>query len=479
MNESIPAPATSEMKQVLELQRHSFLADGPPTLSQRIDRLDRLIHLLVNHQKELCDAMSRDYGGRSNEVSRLFDIYAPIESLKFAKKNVHRWMRPEKRQAALGMGLTGARVEVHCQPLGVVGVMSTWNFPICLSLSPLAGVFSAGNRAMLKMSEFTPETSALVARLVASSFEPTELAVFTGEAQVSSAFASLPFDHLLYTGNPRIGKLVMQAAAQNLTPVTLELGGKSPVLIGSGTHLPTAAKKIAWGKCINAGQICLAPDYVLLPAEQCEAFVAAFVTAVKEMYPSLRDNPDYVPILRQAHLDRLQALLLDAKERGTQVVQINPANEDFSQATNRRMPPTLLIDPPDDSLVMQEEIFGPLLPIRRYRSIEEAIEYINIRPRPLALYYFGSNPPETEQVLSRTVSGGACANDVLMHVLHEDAPFGGVGQSGMGAYRGEVGFRTFSHKKTVYTAPSYDVTAPLRPPYGTLLRTFLSMLIRK
>jgi len=478
MHEQTASQTMAEMTRLLETQRRAFLKEGPPTLAQRLSRIDRLIALLVDNQRELCEAISSDYGGRAIEMSRFTDIFGPLESLKYVKKHLRRWMRSEPRSVALGMGLLGSRVEVQYQPLGVVGLMSTWNFPIALSVCPLSGMLAAGNRVMVKMSEHTPATSELFARLIASSFEAAEIAVVLGESEVSAAFSGLPFDHLLYTGNPRIGRLVMRAAAQNLTPVTLELGGKSPTILGRDADIVTAARKIAWGKTLNSGQICLSPDYVFLLNSQREAFSAAFADAVRKMFPTLRDNPDYAPIVNQAHFRRLQSYLEDARARRVPMVEINPASEDFTVAATRRIPPTLLFEPPDDSLVMQEEIFGPLLPIKTYKTPDQVIEYVNARPRPLALYYFGAEE-EAAQILSHTVSGGACINDVIMHAFQEDAPLGGCGDSGMNAYRGETGFRTFSHKKTVYTASPIDVGQAIRPPYGKFMKAALSILNRK
>jgi coniferyl-aldehyde dehydrogenase len=291
----------------------------------------------------------------------------------------------------------------------------------------------------------------------------------------------LPFDHLFFTGGPAIGKKVMRAAAENLTPVTLELGGKSPVVVGASADLAYSARRIAWGKLLNSGQVCLAPDYVFVPEERASAFVAAFQSAVATLYPTLTHNPDYASMINEPQRRRVQSYLDDARKRGVRVVEVNPANENFSAIATRKLMPALLLDPGDDCLVMQNEIFGPLLPVKTYRSIDEVITYVNAHPRPLALYYFGSDHAESARVLASTTSGGACVNEVIVHAMQENLPFGGCGNSGMGSYHGENGFRTFSHNKAVYSAgpKAIDPLFFMRPPYGKALGRALAFLVRK
>ena len=341
--------------------------------------------------------------------------------------------------------------------------------------------YHSGAKMELVRPETTPATSALLQEMFAGSFDPEEIAVFTGGPEVGQAFASLAFDHLVFTGATSIARHVMRAAAENLVPLTLELGGKSPVVIGRSADLATAAARIMNGKTLNAGQICLAPDYVLAPADRLDAFVEQARQAVVQMYPTIRDNADVTAIVSDRHLARLEGYVDDARAKGATIVEINPAGEDLRQQPHRRMAPTLILDPTDDMTVMQEEIFGPLLPVRRYGTVDEAIDYINGHARPLGLYYFGSDAAERDRVLERTTSGGVTVNDVLMHVAQEELPFGGIGPAGMGAYHGRDGFREFSHARSVYHQIKRDIgpLKMLRPPYGKGIARFLAMQIRK
>ncbi|MDX1383191.1 MAG: aldehyde dehydrogenase family protein, partial [Thermoanaerobaculia bacterium] len=375
------------LREILDRQRASFLATGPPSAEIRLDRLDRAIGTVVDHEQEIVAALAHDFGHRSHDQSLLTDVAGSIEPLRFAKKHLRRWMRPERRRPQFPLGLLGARAEVRYQPLGVVGIISPWNFPVNLTFAPLAGVLAAGNRAMIKPSEHTPATSALIARMVETVFDETEVAVVTGGPEVGAAFSELPFDHLVFTGATAVARHVMRAASQNLVPVTLELGGKSPVIIGASADLEAAALRVMAGKMMNAGQICLAPDYVLLPAGKERDFVAAATAAVAEMFDGLRDNPDYTAVVNDRHAERLASWLEDARAAGAETVEINPRGESFDDPEVRKVPPTLVLDAPDDCRVMTEEIFGPILPIRSYASIDEAIGYVNERPRPLGLYY--------------------------------------------------------------------------------------------
>ena len=364
-------------------------------------------------------------------------------------------------------GLLGGRARLEYQPLGVVGCISPWNFPVQLTFAPLGGVLAAGNRTMIKPSEFTPATSELMAEAFASRFDESEIALVLGGAEKGEAFSRLPFDHLLFTGATSIAKHVMRAAADNLVPVTLELGGKSPVIIGRSADLSLTARNVMFGKTINAGQICLAPDYVMLPTEDRDQFVSELTAAVSDLYPSIKDNEDYTSIVNKRHYDRLNGYIEDAETKGATVVPINPADEDFTQQEHHKIPPTLILDPTDDMAVMQDEIFGPLLPVKTYDHVGETIDYVNDHDRPLGLYYFGADGSEKEQVLSHTTSGGVTVNDVIMHIAHEDLPFGGVGPSGMGAYHGFDGFKTFSHAKAVYEQSSLvsRLAKTMQPPY--------------
>jgi len=455
------------MLEILNRQKQDYIKEGVVSAETRIDRLDRAINLLKKYGPELCDAMAADFGHRSLQQSKLTDIDGSIGPLENAKKNVRRWMRPEKRKTMFPLNLLGSSSRIEYQPLGVIGCISPWNFPVQLTFAPLAGIFAAGNRTMIKPSEFTPETSALMAKMFAEAYSEEEVAVLTGGPEVGSAFSTLPFDHLLFTGATSIAKHVMRAAAENLVPVTLELGGKSPVIIGENADMELTAANIMAGKTMNAGQICLAPDYVFVPEGRADEFVAAAQASVKKMFNDIKDNPDYTSIVNERHFDRLNGYIDDAKAKGANVIQINPADEDFSQQQHHRIPPTIIMDPTDDMAVMQEEIFGPVLPVKRYSDINEPIQYINDHPRPLGLYYFGKDTAQERKVLDHTTSGGVTVNDVIMHITQEDLPFGGVGPSGMGSYHGFDGFKNFSHGKSIFSQSKTvsKLAAAMRPPY--------------
>ncbi|MBV9418453.1 MAG: coniferyl aldehyde dehydrogenase [Alphaproteobacteria bacterium] len=469
----------SEMKRVLEKQKAAHLRDGAPSAEKRIEWIDRAINLLVGHKDAIADALREDFGHRSVESSLFTDVSGSIGPLKHAKANLKTWMKREKRKVSPAiLGLFGAKAYIDYQPKGVVGVISPWNFPFNLTFTPLAGIFAAGNRVMIKPSEFTPRSSELMARMFASAFDESEVAVFIGGPDVGGAFSRLAFDHLLFTGATSIAYHVMKAAAENLVPTTLELGGKSPVIVSDSADMALTAKRVMMGKTLNAGQICLAPDYVMVPQDKARDFVHQAANAVSAMFPTLKDNPDYTSVINQRHYDRLQGYLADAKEKGAEIVELNPAKEDFRQQPYHKIPPTLVLNPTDDMAIMKDEIFGPLLPVKTYDSVDDAIGYVNAHSRPLGLYYFGSDAKEQEKVLSRTTSGGVSVNDVVMHVAMEDLPFGGIGPSGMGAYHGIDGFKTFSHAKAVFQQVGRDLTAMMRPPYGEGIRKMLAGSIK-
>ncbi len=469
----------TDLKTRLDAQKSAFLSDGPPSYETRVDQLNRCISLLVEHETELVNALSADFGHRSREQSSLTDIASSISALKHARTHLKGWMKPERRTVDPWiLSLFGARARVEFQPKGVVGIVAPWNFPVNLSFVPLAGILAAGNRAMLKPSEFTPATSAALAELISKRFDATEIDVVTGGPDVGAAFSSLPFDHLLFTGATSIAYHVMRAAAENLVPVTLELGGKSPAIISETADMKLAATRVMTGKTLNAGQICLAPDYVLTPQGKVADFVAAAQASVSTMFPTIKDNDDYTSIVNQRHYERLQGYVEDARSKGAEIVELNPADEHFDQQPHHKMPPTLILNPTDDMTVMQEEIFGPVLPVKGYSSTSEAIAYINANARPLGLYYFGKDDTERDMVLSRTTAGGVTVNDVLFHNAQEDLPFGGIGPSGMGSYHGQDGFREFSHAKAIYTQAKFDVLSIMRPPYGKMFHKQVSARIK-
>lgn len=469
-----------DMEAILKLQRDAFTAARPENLSVRRDRVQRAINLLVEHGEELCETMNEDFGNRSRDQSMMTDIVGTINFGKYCLKNMDDWAKPSKRKLQFPLGLLGAKAEVRYEPKGVIGILSPWNFPVNLSFGPLMQVLCAGNRAMIKPSEFTERTSELTADLVSKHFGQDEVAVFTGSPEVAQAFSSLQFDHLIFTGSTETGRRVMEAAGKNLVPVTLELGGKSPVVLGRSADLEKAGDRIAMGKMMNAGQICLAPDYMIVPEENEEAAVAAVQLGVHNQYPTLLDNDDYASVVTDKHFDRLQGMIEDAREKGAEVIEVNPGEEDFSSTNSRKMPLTILRNVTDDMQAMQEEIFGPVLPVKTYTNVSEAVDYVNQNERPLGLYYFGSDNDERETVLSKTISGGVTVNDVIFHVSMEDLPFGGVGASGIGSYHGPEGFREFSHARSVYTQPKVDVAgiAGFKPPYGTKTKKAISSQVK-
>jgi len=461
-----------EMNRILELQKSLNIKEGAPDISLRKDRLDRVIAMVNKYDKQIIKSVSQDFGNRDPMMSAATEVASVIGPMEHAKKNLKKWMKTEKRKAAIAplgsaLSLLGARAEVRYQPKGVVGAISPWNFPMNLALAPLAGIIAAGNRVMHKPSELTPATSDLLKLMVEEYFDEAEMAVFVGDAEVGAAFSGLAFDHLIFTGGTSIAKHVMKAASENLVPLTLELGGKSPVVIGRNAKVKDAAQRVMQGKTMNAGQICLAPDYALVPEDKVDEFVKASVDVTSEMYPDMKDNDDFTSIINQRHFDRIQGYLEDAKEKGAEIVEINPSNEDFSQQPHHKIPPTIVLNPSDDMKIMQEEIFGPVLPVKTYKDVSEPVDYINSKDRPLGLYYFGNDENEKNFVLNNTTSGGVTVNDVISHIQMEDLPFGGVGPSGMGSYHGYDGFKEFSHQKAVYKQTNLNLMklAGLVPPY--------------
>jgi coniferyl-aldehyde dehydrogenase len=457
----------------LAAQRAAF-SRGAPDPRSRIRSLRALRDAVRARREEFVRAISEDFGGRARQETLLLEVFLVVDTIHHAIRHLPQWVRP--RPAAAGWQFLPGRNRVIYQPLGVVGVIGAWNYPLLLSVSPLVSALAAGNHIMLKPSELAPRTADLLARLMADLFPPEYVAVVTGGPETGAAFASLPFDHLLFTGSTRVGRLIMRSAGENLTPVTLELGGKSPALLHPDFPVRTAAARIMAGKLYNAGQTCIAPDYVLVHADAREEFVRRASEAAAAMYPTLVANPDFTRILNRDHYRRLRALVEDARSKGAQVLEVNPARESADE-DNRVFPPTFLWNVGDAMTVMREEIFGPVLPVVVWRSLDEAIEYVNSRPRPLALYYFDHNSRRVESVLARTVSGGVTVNDTLLHIAQNDLPFGGVGPSGMGCYHGFDGFETFSKKKGVFLQSRFATLGLLRPPYGALARRVTDFLI--
>lgn len=482
--QQLPTLGDSEQKMnsTLQMQRDAYLKEGIVSAETRIDRLQRGVDVLIKYNEKITDALNTDFTCRPREVTLLTDVGAGIAPMKHAIKHLRSWMKPEKRPTMFPFNLVGGRSRIEYQPLGVVGIIAPWNFPVNMVFAPLAGVLAAGNRAMIKPSEFTPATSALMAEMIAEAYDPAEIAIFDGGPEVGQAFSNLPFDHMIFTGATSIARHILTAAARNLVPVTLELGGKSPVVISRSADIEKSLGRIMTGKTLNAGQICLAPDYLLVPEEKLHEVIAAAQKAVAQMYPRILDNPQYTSVINERHFQRLNGYLAEASERGQKIIPINPAKEDFStQQGTLKIPPTLIPEPADDLKMMEEELFGPLLPIRTYNNFEETISYINSKPRPLAAYYFGDDKQEETALISRTTSGGVCINDVVMQVAQEDLPFGGVGPSGMGAYHGLKGFQTFSHAKSIYRQASINIAklGGMLPPYGKATESTIKMQLKK
>ncbi|MEO8202550.1 MAG: coniferyl aldehyde dehydrogenase [Betaproteobacteria bacterium] len=463
------------LRATFDQQKSASLAAPEVPWAQRADRLRRLERLVEANAADFAAAISRDFGHRSAHETDLLEVFPSLGAIRHALAHGRRWMRGERR--ATGMWFLPARASVVPQPLGVAGIIVPWNYPLYLAIGPLAAALAAGNRAMLKLSEFTPAFGALFADLCTASFAADELAVVTGDVGVAAAFSRLPFDHLLFTGSTSVGREVMRAAAGNLTPVTLELGGKSPAIVAPGYSMRHAASRILLGKCLNAGQTCIAPDYVLVPAGSEEAFVAAARAAVARMYPRIMSTPDYSSIVSARHYARLSGYLDEARAQGATVENL-AAHGEAADPVTRRMPPVALTGVADGLRVMQEEIFGPLLPVVGYADIDAAIAYVNARPRPLALYLFDHDTARIGRVLARTTAGGVTINDTLLHVAQESLPFGGVGASGMGHYHGYEGFAAFSKMKPVLRQSRFNGVALFNPPYGPRTAKMIALLKR-
>ena len=463
-----------ELHGALARVRGAARREGVIPYERRVEALDRLFELLRDRKRDICDAADADYGCRSSHETLMLEVYLAVGAARYARDNLRKWMKPKK--VSIHWLFKPSSAYVLYQPLGVVGIIVPWNYPLYLAISPLVGALAAGNRAMIKPSEFTPRTGELLERLLGEAFPPELVTVVNGGPEVGRAFSALPFDHLLFTGSPAVGKLVMRAASENLTPVTLELGGKSPTIVGDDYPLERAATSIISNKLLNAGQTCVAPDYVLVPEAKVADFVRHAKQTVPKLYPQLANNGDYTSIINQRHRDRIRALVEDAREKGAEVIEINPAG-DAPEALGNKLAPTLLVGVTDEMKVMQEEIFGPVLPIKPYNQLQDAIDYINDRPRPLALYLFSDHKPSVDRVVNETVSGGVTINDTMTHAGMEELPFGGVGNSGMGHYHGFDGFETFSKKKPIYAQSRISTRALLRPPYGKMVDRMLRLFL--
>ncbi len=462
--------STLELKEIFEKQREAFRRNPMPGQEQRRENLRRLKKMLLKNRASLCESIDSDFGGRSCDETLLAEFLPSVLGINHALKHLKGWMKPSPRR--VHMLFMPARNKVYFQPLGVVGIIVPWNYPLYLAVGPLTSALAAGNRVMIKMSELAPRTADFFRKIIAETFSEDLVAVLTGDAEVAEEFSKLPFDHLLFTGSTEVGRRVMKAAAENLTPVTLELGGKSPAIISAAVPMKDAADRICFGKTINAGQTCVAPDYVLCPRDRMESFVEEFRRRFSAGYPTIKNNRDFTAIINPGHYKRLQDYLRDAKGKGGRIIELNPAEEELENSS-RKMPIFLILNATSDMKVMQEEIFGPILPVIPYDELREALNFVNQRPRPLSLYYFGYDGEGQEMVLNHTHSGGVCINDTLTHVLQDEMPFGGVGSSGMGRYHGLDGFRTFSHPKGVYIKQRLNSARLIYPPYGKAIQKMI------
>ena len=478
-HKNITKLGTENLDELVELQRSMFRAEGEVTYATRIDRLKRLKALIVENKIEFAETTKREFGGaRSYEFSLFSEFASKVEAIEYSMKHLKEWMKPEKRKTNKPMNFLGGKSQVRHFPKGIIGIISPWNLPFGLTVAPLTSALAAGNRALLKPSEFVPETGALFSEVVPKYFPKDEVAVVTGGADISQRFAELPFDHLLFTGSSNIGAKVMQSASKNLVPVTLELGGKSPVIIGRSAKLDLAGTRLTFGKLLNGGQLCLSPDYVVVPYELEEQLIARVVQEAQSMYPNIAENEDYAGVINERHFARLQNYIDDAVAKGAELTIVG-AEKTRDSEDNRRMPLHILQNVNEDMLGMHEEIFGPILPVMTYSDIAEVPSMIEPRRNPLAMYYFGKNKPEQEYLLSNVQSGGVCINDITLHYVQEDLPFGGVGASGMGSYHGPEGFRSMSHARAIYSQTMIDVLPIIgaRPPFGDKFRKNISKIL--
>lgn len=463
---------TDQLSNILSKQRSAFLLDGAPTLEQRRDDLKKFKAALIAHRKEIEEAVNTDFGHRSRHETAVVEILGVVEGIKYLDRHLRKFMRPSRRHVALHMRFGKTRVEY--QPLGVVGVIAPWNYPINLSLMPVVTAIAAGNRVMLKPSKFTPATNAVIEAMFKDIFPETQVTLVNSDG---SAFSKLPFDHLVFTGSTSVGRSVMKAASENLVPVTLELGGKSPVIISKAYPLEKAVSRIVYGKLLSGGQTCIAPDYALVHETEIDAFIKAYDNGVKTAYPDGPTSADYTSIVNDQQYTLLKDLLDDARLHGAKVIEVG--NKPVDALTRpHTLAPTIVLGVTDDMKIAHEEIFGPILPIFSYRTIEDAIGFVNARPRPLALYYFGSDSTDKRKVLDRTISGNVTINGTFFHIAQDDLPFGGVGESGMGQYHGIEGFRTLSHAKGIYEQGRWNGMDLLHAPFGSLTDKLIRFFLR-
>lgn len=465
------ADSASDLERIFDRQKAASRAHPYPSAEERIARLDTLSALLENNQAAIADAICEDFGNRPSQESRVLEIYGLVSSCHYTKKRLRKWMKPQRRHVSLAF--FGAKNTVIPQPKGVVGVVTPWNYPLFLALGPCISALAAGNRCVVKMASNSQTLARLMARLIGEAFDESVLAIVPGVS--ATDFTERPWDHLVFTGSPATGRTVMATAAKYLTPVTLELGGKSPTIIAEDFDLKTAAERLLFGKFLNAGQTCVAPDYVFVPRKRVDEFVEIARKVVKKRYPQL-DTPDYTSVIDRKSYQRLTSTLYEAGEKGAKPVNLldrQPADDE-----RRKIAPHLVLEPLDEMTIMQEEIFGPLLPIRPYDSIDEVIRYINERERPLALYLYSNDKAVQEKVIYNTLSGGMCINDSMLHVVQHDMPFGGIGNSGMGHYHAREGFIEFSKLRPVFKQGPFSAFLRMAPPYGKTFELMYKMMLK-
>lgn len=468
-------PEVVMMQRIFDTQRTAFRLRPNTTASERLALLDNLKAVLIKYQDELAVAIAADFGHRSHHETKFAEILTSLENIKYYSKHLRKWMEPDRRH--INPTHLPAKGWVQYQPLGVVGVITPWNYPVLLAISPLICALAAGNRVMIKMSSFTPRTGEIVKKMMAEAFSEDQVAVITGGGIVSDAFSRLPFNQITFTGSTNVGRTVMAAAAENLTPVLLELGGKSPCIIHESYPMADAALRLSFGKCWNAGQTCVAPDYVFIPRGKTQEFVAAMRNAVTKMYSSMVNNPDYTSIVNDKQYRRVTSYIEDARTQGAEIYEINPAQEDFS--TTRKLPVMLVGNVKPEMLIAQNEIFGPVLMMLEYDRLEDALNYINQRPHPLAYYYFDYDEKRADFVLRNSQSGGFSVNDVITHVAEEDLPFGGVGHSGMGKYHGKEGFMAMSNARSVLVKPKFWSIRFLAPAFNKPVHKIIEKVLLK
>lgn len=463
MDQSLKSPGLNALEDAFHHLIELTRSEPMPSLSLRLDRLKRLKAVVSENERRFEQAISADFGHRCAIETAIAETTFVLTEIGHAKKHLKKWMAPQRVSTALQFAPATNRLMP--QPLGVVGIIAPWNYPLQLTLAPAVAAIAAGNRIMIKPSELVPRFSALLAEVIAQKFDASEIVVTGIEEEIAKAFASLPFDHLIFTGSTRVGRLVAEAAGRNLTPVTLELGGKSPAIVDRSADLDAAAQRIAYGKLLNAGQTCIAPDYAMVPEDRLKDFAERLHRHMQKMFGTDPDNPDYTSIVSDRHYARLEAMVADATNRGATILQpASPGDPEWK--SKRKFPPTIIVGATPDMTAMQEEIFGPLLPVFGYRNASEPIAHVNAHDRPLALYWFGSDNTARDEVLARTVSGGVTINDCLFHVAQVNQPFSGVGPSGTGAYHGEWGFRALTKLKPVFYRSRFNRLADLYPPYG-------------